>query len=137
MHSRSPDWVFGEVRLISSTRTTFAKTGPGWNSKRASRWLKTLVPTTSDGQKVGGALDAGVLGLERAGQRSSESGLADPWVVLDQDVPLGEERNDQVAHHIVGDLDRPADVFRQGRAKPRDTPWIEIRHIGHSKECYG
>ena len=39
MHSRRPDCVFGEARLISSTRTMFAKIGPGRKSKRASRWL--------------------------------------------------------------------------------------------------
>ena len=51
MHSSSPDWVLGELRLISSTRTTFANTGPGWNSNRLSRWLKTLVPTMSAGSR--------------------------------------------------------------------------------------
>ena len=51
MHSSRPDWVFGELRLISSTSTTLANTGPGWNSKRASRWLKTLVPTMSAGSR--------------------------------------------------------------------------------------
>src|SRR3954469_3933716 len=51
MHSSRPDWVFGLARLISSTSTTFANTGPGRNSKRASRWLKTLVPTTSAGSR--------------------------------------------------------------------------------------
>src|SRR4051812_23175885 len=51
MHSSKPDWVFGEARLISSTSTTFANTGPGRNSNLASRWLKTLVPTTSAGSR--------------------------------------------------------------------------------------
>src|SRR4051812_9438510 len=51
MHSSSPDCVFGEARLISSTSTTFANTGPGRNSNRFSRWLKTLVPTTSAGSR--------------------------------------------------------------------------------------
>src|SRR4051812_7929631 len=51
IHSSRPDWVFGLARLISSTSTTFANTGPGRNSKRASRWLKTLVPTTSAGSR--------------------------------------------------------------------------------------
>src|SRR5215216_3183265 len=51
MHSSRPDCVFGEARLISSTRTTLANTGPGWKSKRASRWLKTLVPTRSAGNR--------------------------------------------------------------------------------------
>src|SRR4051812_12165153 len=51
MHSSRPDCVFGEARLISSTSTTLAKTGPGRNSNLASRWLKTLVPTTSAGSR--------------------------------------------------------------------------------------
>src|SRR5918912_1506754 len=51
MHSSNPDCVFGEARLISSTSTTLAKIGPGRNSKRLSRWLKTLVPTTSAGRR--------------------------------------------------------------------------------------
>ena len=38
MHSSSPDWVLGDARLISSTSTTFANTGPGRNSNRCSRW---------------------------------------------------------------------------------------------------
>src|SRR3954469_22564718 len=51
MHSSRPDWVFGDARLISSTSTMLAKIGPGRNSKRVSRWLKTFVPTTSAGSR--------------------------------------------------------------------------------------
>src|SRR3954468_8271166 len=51
MHSSRPDCVFGEARLISSTSTMLAKIGPGRNSKRLSRWLKTFVPTTSAGSR--------------------------------------------------------------------------------------
>ena len=32
MHSSNADWVFGLARLISSTSTRFANTGPGRNS---------------------------------------------------------------------------------------------------------
>ena len=52
-------------------------------------------------QEVGGALDARVLGLERAGERPGERRLADAGMVLDQDVALGEKRDDQVAHDLV------------------------------------
>src|SRR5436305_5117348 len=51
MHSSRPDCVFGGARLISSTSTRFANTGPGLNSKRPSRWLYTLEPTTSAGSR--------------------------------------------------------------------------------------
>ena len=49
MHSSSPDWVLGDARLISSTRTRLANIGPGRNSKLPSRWLSTLVPIRSEG----------------------------------------------------------------------------------------
>ena len=39
MTSSSADWVLGEARLISSPRTMFANTGPGWNSKAPLCWL--------------------------------------------------------------------------------------------------
>jgi hypothetical protein len=39
MHSRSAAWVFGDARLISSTRRRFANTGPGLNSNSFERWL--------------------------------------------------------------------------------------------------
>ncbi len=51
MHSSSPDCVLGEARLISSTSTTLANTGPGRNSNRFSRWLKTFVPMMSAGSR--------------------------------------------------------------------------------------
>src|SRR5579864_3300973 len=51
--SSSADWVFGIARLISSTRTTFAKTGPGRNSKSRSFWLKIERPVTSVGCRSG------------------------------------------------------------------------------------
>src|SRR5256885_3492274 len=53
MHSRSAACVFGEARLISSTRSRFANTGPGLNSNSFERWLKTFTPVTSEGSKSG------------------------------------------------------------------------------------
>src|SRR5919201_5649562 len=53
MHSSSAACVFGEARLISSTSSRFAKTGPGRNSNSFERWLKTLTPVTSDGSRSG------------------------------------------------------------------------------------
>src|SRR5829696_2001393 len=51
MHSSRPDCVLGDARLISSTSTRLANTGPGRKSKRPSRELKTVVPTTSAGSR--------------------------------------------------------------------------------------
>src|SRR5215210_4384619 len=53
MHSRSAACVFGEARLISSTSSRLAKTGPGLNSNSFERWLKTFTPVTSDGSRSG------------------------------------------------------------------------------------
>ncbi len=53
MHSSSAACVFGEARLISSTRSMFANTGPGRNSNSFERWLKTLTPVMSDGSRSG------------------------------------------------------------------------------------
>ena len=58
------------------------------------------------GQQVGRALDARVLGVDRAGERPGERRLADPGVVLDQHVALGEQRDEEVADDAVVDLDR-------------------------------
>ncbi len=51
--SSSADCVFGVARLISSTRTTFAKIGPGRNSKSRERWSKIESPVTSVGWRSG------------------------------------------------------------------------------------
>ena len=43
-------------------------------------------------------------------QRAGERGLADARIVLDEDVTLGEHRDDDVLEHLVAHLDRAADV---------------------------
>src|SRR4030088_180019 len=53
MHSSSAAWVFGEARFTSSTRSRFAKTGPGLKLNAFARWSKTLTPVTSDGSRSG------------------------------------------------------------------------------------
>ena len=51
--SSSAACVFGGARLISSARRRLAKTGPGRNSKSASRWFQIDEPVTSDGSRSG------------------------------------------------------------------------------------
>ena len=53
MHSSSAACVFGDARLISSTSSRFANTGPGRNSNSFVRWLKTFTPVTSEGSRSG------------------------------------------------------------------------------------
>src|SRR3954451_12198653 len=51
--SSSAAWVRGGVRLISSTSTTFANTGPGRKRKEPSCWSYTLIPERSEGSRSG------------------------------------------------------------------------------------
>ena len=51
--SSSAACVFGDARLISSTSSRFANTGPGRNSNSFVRWLKTFTPVTSEGSRSG------------------------------------------------------------------------------------
>src|SRR6188508_2562536 len=53
MASSSAACVFGEARLISSTSSRFANTGPGRNSNSFVLWLKTFTPVTSEGSRSG------------------------------------------------------------------------------------
>ena len=135
MHSSRPDCVFGEARLISSTSTTFANTGPG---PELEAGLALVVDVGADhvgGQQVGGALDARVLGVDRAGERPRERRLADARVVLDQHVPLGQQRDQHVAQHPLGSLDRARDVVAQPRAELGDLRRVELRDSRHSAPC--
>ena len=66
MHSSRPDWVLGEARLISSTSTTLANTGPGPELEAALALVEDVGAHDVGGQQVGGALHARVLGLDRA-----------------------------------------------------------------------
>ena len=69
------------------------------------------------GQQVGRALDARELRVDRARERAGQRGLADARVVLDEDVALGQHRDDDVLEHLVADLDGALDVLLDA---PRD-----------------
>ncbi len=51
--SSNADWVRGVARLISSTRTTLAKIGPGTNSNSLRSWWYTVTPVRSEGSRSG------------------------------------------------------------------------------------
>src|SRR5919198_3030622 len=75
MHSSRAACVFGEARLISSTRSRFAKTGPGRNSNSFDRWLNTFTPVTSDGSRSG-------VNCRRENEQSTERASAFARVVF-------------------------------------------------------
>ena len=88
-------------------------------------------------QQVGRALDARVLGVDRARERARERRLADARVVLDQHVALGEQRDENVADDTVADLDRPLDVCPQALAHLGYGGGIEIRNRRHQQDRTG
>ena len=88
------------------------------------------------GKQVGGALHARVLGVDRAGEGTSERGLTDAGVVLDQDVALGEQRDEDVAKDIVADLHRKLHVLAQAGGDPCDGDWIQLGHCRHGYAWY-
>ena len=47
------DWVLGVARLISSTSTTLAKSGPGWKTNERRSWSKIESPVASVGWRSG------------------------------------------------------------------------------------
>jgi hypothetical protein len=74
------------------------------------------------GQQVGGELDAAVAALDRVGQGPGQLGLAGAGVVLEQQVPLGQQAGQRQAHGPLlaahGHLD-VADQLVEGLGKPR------------------
>jgi hypothetical protein len=82
-------------------------------------------------QQVGGALDARILGLDRAGQGACQGGLADARVVLDQHVAFREQGHEHVAQHSLGSLHRARDVVPEAGAELCYLGWIELRDGRH------
>ena len=154
MHSSSPDWVLGEARLISSTSTMFANTGPG-TELEASVALDVDVRADEVGREhVGGALHARAVSVDRRGERPRERRLAHARVVLDQHVASGQQRDQHRAHRLgrdphgarhvgrhprpqCGDVCRPAlaDHIHANRdrnsADSAPTPAATLVHRGH------
>ena len=110
MHSKSADWVFGEARLISSTSTRLANTGPGLNSNWLVCRLNTLTPGDVGRQQVGGGLDAGELAGQRPGERLGQHRLADAGEVLDDQVALAQHTQHAALEQRLRGVDDPGHV---------------------------
>ena len=100
----------GDARLISSTSTTLAKIGPGPELEAVLAPVEDVDADDVGGQEVRGALHARELEVERPGERAGERRLAHAREVLDEDVPLGEERDDEVGDDLPAHLDAGLDV---------------------------
>ena len=115
MASSSADWVRGVARLISSTSTSCANTGPGRNTKLdvPSRFDAVhLGARDVGGHEVGSALHARPLQPERRGERLGEMRLAEPGQAFHQHVAAGEDRRDDARDQVP----LPDDDAIEGRA---------------------
>ncbi len=90
--------VLGLARLISSASSTWANTGPGWNTKASLPRSYTDTPVRSLGMQVGRELHARKLQAEAWRQRVGQRGLAHARHVLDQQVPAGQQAGDAVLY---------------------------------------
>jgi hypothetical protein len=120
----------GAVHLVHEHDVREHRAGPELEAV-----LALVVDVRADhvgGQQVGGALDARVLGVQRARERPRQRGLAHARVVLDQNVPLGEQRHEHVADHALRRLDRFRDVVPEPRAELCYLWRIELRDGRHA-----
>ena len=141
--SSSADCVFGDARLISSTRTTFAKTGPG-RKRNVPLWRsKTLTPVTSAGSRSG-------VNCTRWKSRSSERAsafastvLPDARHVLDEHVPLGEEAEKRQPERLGRRVHRGAEVVDDALGEGRGCDGVRARQrlrsrpLGHEPRRAG
>ena len=87
--------VLALERLISSRRTKLACTGPSRVSNVAVVRVVDLGADDVARQQVGRALDADERGADRTGERRRRRRLGQPGHALEQDVALGEQRDEQ------------------------------------------
>ena len=128
--SSSADCVFGVARLISSTRTTFAKIGPGRNSKSRVFWSKTESPVTSVGWRSGVHwIRDGTDALDAAADRAREHGLRGAGDVLEQHVAAAHERGQDELDLVALAVDDRLDVVEQAR-RDVDRGREAIRFLG-------
>ena len=125
MHSSRPD----AVDLVHQHHVR--EHGPGPELEAVLALVVDVGSHHVGGEQVGGALHAGVLGVDRARERASQRGLSHPRVVLDQHMALGQEGDEHVAQHLIGRLDRTRDVRAQPGAQLRNLRRVEIRNGRH------
>ena len=93
------------------------KIGPGRNSKSPSRWFQIDEPVTSEGMRSGRELDAREAHAQDLGERAGGERLREARVVLEEDVPIGEEPEQHELERLAladdGLLDLVEDVARK------------------------
>ena len=113
--------VRGGARLISSASSTCAKIGPGWNSKRRACASNTDTPTMSEGSRSDVNCTRWKPRPERRRQRMRKRGLAQARQVLDQQVAVGQQRDERQPHFLrLAEHQRVDLGDRAGRAGPAE-----------------
>ena len=115
--SSSAAWVLAGARLISSASRRFANIGPGRNVNVCVRWSSSVAPVMSDGQQVGGELDAPERQARGCRERARHQGLGDAGQVVEQDVAVGEEAHQHELEDVALADDRPLDLVEHRRAR--------------------
>ena len=136
--SSSADWVFGDARLISSAMTMLANTGPGWNSKPRVAWLKIVTPDTSEGSRSGVNWMRRHSPLHGGRDGPGQGRLADPGHVLQQHVPLGEQRGQRQPDHLRLAEHHRVDVLGQPGGQGGEALHLRLgeRFVGvHGRRC--
>ena len=125
--SSSAACVLGGVRLISSARNRFVKTGPSRNRKPAvAVGIEHQLARHVRRHQVGGELHPGEVEVERLGQGLDQQRLGHAGHALQQDVAPHQQRGDEagqravLADHDLADLlaqreDRGTRVAALGR----------------------
>ena len=102
MASSSADWVLGPVRLISSTSSTSANSGPRRNTNSFFDDIEHVRADDVAGHEIRGALHALELAAEHARQRLRQQRLAEARRALHQHVAARDQRDAQRADHVLG-----------------------------------
>ena len=107
--------------------------GPGTELELRLSLIEDVRPDDVGREQVRRALDARVGGIDRTRQRAHERGLAHARMVLNEHVPLGQQRDEHVSQRALGHLDRERHVLADPRAQRRHVRGIELAgpvHLG-------
>ena len=109
------------MRLISSASSSPVKSGPRRNSNSPSPLVVEERAGQVGGQQVGRELGAREVEPERLGEAPRRQGLAEPREVLEQHVPLGEDRGQDQRERLALADDGLLDLVEH-RPRPARSP---------------
>ena len=109
--------VFGGVRLISSAKITFPKSGPLMNRNAPLARRPVLLEDVGSGDigrhQIGGELHAAKLKLHQRGQCRNQEGLRQAGHALQNAMSPAQKRDDQLFDNVVQADDHAADLLAE------------------------